>query len=143
MICGNFVAVCSNEFGENTTKESNLIRLQTLYYAEKHKIDFYIIELLTQIHYLVTFVRYRHNTMKPMPKRTSPRRLDFQSKFISIDSINKPLGSKLSQEDKRLLEEVTMRRRSPGVSKSEDLATNSRPAVNATKTIIVPRSGSR
>ncbi|KAG4383059.1 hypothetical protein AAZX31_14G203800 [Glycine max] len=112
----------SNEFGENTTKESNLIRLQTLYYAEKHKIDFYIIELLTQIHYLVTFVRYRHNTMKPMPKRTSPRRLDFQSKFISIDSINKPLGSKLSQEDKRLLEEVTMRRRSPGVSKSEDLA---------------------
>lgn len=60
--------------------------------------------------------------MKPMPKRTSPRRLDFQSKFISIDSINKPLGSKLSQEDKRLLEEVTMRRRSPGVSKSEDLA---------------------
>lgn len=125
MICGNFVAVFSNEFGENMARESNLIRLQTLYYAEKHKIDFYIIELLTQIHYLVTFVRYRHNTMKPMPKRTSPRRLDFQSnmlQFISLDSINKPLGSKLSQEDKRLLEEVTMRRRSPGVSKSEDLA---------------------
>ena len=63
--------------------------------------------------------------MRPMPTRTSPRRLDFQSnmlQFISLDSINKPLGSKLSQEDKRLLEEVTMRRRSPGVSKSEDLA---------------------
>lgn len=120
---GEWANTC-NEFGENMARESNLIRLQTLYYAEKQKMDFYIIELLTHLHYLVTFVRYRHNTMRPMPTRTSPRRLDFQSnmlQFISLDSINKPLGSKLSQEDKRLLEEVTMRKRSPGVSKSENL----------------------
>ncbi|TKY57626.1 phosphatidylinositol-3-phosphatase myotubularin-2 [Spatholobus suberectus] len=110
----------SNEFGENTSKENNVIRLQTLYYAEKQKIDFYIIELLTQLHYLVTFVRYRHNAIRPMPTRTSPKRLDFQAKmlqFISLDRIR----TQLSQEDKRLLEEVTVRRRTPGVSKSENL----------------------
>ncbi|RDX65210.1 hypothetical protein CR513_56149, partial [Mucuna pruriens] len=115
----------SNEFGENTAKESNLIRLQTLYYAEKQKIDFYVIELLTQLHYLVTFVRYRHNAMRSMSTKTSPKQHDFQSKmlqFISLDSISKSLGTKLSQEDKRLLEEVTMRRSCPGVSKSENLA---------------------
>ncbi|QCD98734.1 uncharacterized protein LOC114193128 [Vigna unguiculata] len=117
----------STEFCENTIKENKLIRLQTLYYAEKQKIDFYIIELLTRLHYLVTFVRYRHsNPMRPiMSTTTSPKRLEFQAKmlqFISLDSISKSLGTQLSQEDKRLLEEVTMRRRNPGVSKSEDLA---------------------
>jgi len=60
-----------------------------------------------------------------MSTTTSPKRLEFQAKmlqFISLDSISKSLGTQLSQEDKRLLEEVTMRRRNPGVSKSEDLA---------------------
>ncbi|CAJ1972562.1 unnamed protein product [Sphenostylis stenocarpa] len=116
----------STEFCENTAKENKLIRLQTLYYAEKQKIDFYIIELLTRLHCLVTFVRYRHsNPMRPMSAKTSPSRLEFQAKmlqFITLDSISKSLGTQLSHEDKRLLEEVTMRRRNPGVSKSEDLA---------------------
>ncbi|XP_027329313.1 uncharacterized protein LOC113845859 isoform X2 [Abrus precatorius] len=115
----------SNEYGENMAKESNLIRLQTLYYADKQKIDFHIIELLTWLHHLVNFVRYRHNAKRPMPTRTSPKRLDCQSKmlqFISLDRISKPLGTQLSPEDKRLLEEVTIKRSSPGVSKSEDLA---------------------
>ncbi|KAL2319089.1 hypothetical protein Fmac_032965 [Flemingia macrophylla] len=114
----------SNEFGENTAKEGNLIRLQTLYYAQKQKIDFYIIELLTRLHYLVTFVRYRHTSTSSMPSRTYPKRVDFESKMlqlISLDSISNPLGTQLSQEDKRLLDEVTMKRRSPGVSKSENL----------------------
>ncbi|XP_047168140.1 protein PSK SIMULATOR 2-like [Vigna umbellata] len=115
----------STDFCENTSKENKLIRLQTLYYAEKQKIDFYIVELLTRLHYLVTFVRYRHsNPMRPMSTTTSPKRLEFQAKmleFITLD-ISKSLGTQLSQEDKRLLEEVTMRRRNPGVSKSEDLA---------------------
>ncbi|WVY89020.1 hypothetical protein V8G54_037871 (chloroplast) [Vigna mungo] len=110
---------------QNTAKENKLIRLQTLYYAEKQKIDFYIIELLTRLHHLVTFVRYRHsNPMRPMSTTNSPKRLEFQAKmlqFITLD-ISKSLGTQLSQEDKRLLEEVTMRRRNPGVSKSEDLA---------------------
>nr|KYP31707.1 hypothetical protein KK1_047828 [Cajanus cajan] len=117
-------ANASNQFGEKTAKENNLIRLQTLYYAEKQKIDFYIIELLAKLHYLVTFVRYRHNSIKPMPSKTSPKPPDFESKMlqiISLDSISKPLGTQLSQEDKRLLEEVTMKRRNPGVSKSENL----------------------
>ncbi|ESW32639.1 hypothetical protein PHAVU_001G004900 [Phaseolus vulgaris] len=116
----------SIQFCENTVRENKLIRLQTLYYAEKKKIDFYIIELLTRLHYLVTFVRYRHsNPMRPMSTTNSPKRLEFQAKmlqFITLDSISKSLGTQLSQEDKRLLEEVTMRRRNPGVSKSEDLA---------------------
>ncbi|KAK7280752.1 hypothetical protein RJT34_25819 [Clitoria ternatea] len=99
----------SNEYGENT---NNLIRLQTLYYADKQKIDFFIVELLTRLHHLVTFARQRNIGTRPMSTRNSPKRLEFHAKMLQF----------VSQEDKRLLEEVSMRRRSPGVSKSEDLA---------------------
>ncbi|XP_061363705.1 protein PSK SIMULATOR 2-like [Gastrolobium bilobum] len=114
----------SNDFGDNTVKENNLIRLQTLYYADKQKMDFYILELLTWLNHLISFVRYRHNATKPMPTRSSTKGLDFQSKmlkFLSLDNFNKPLGTQLSQEDRTLLEQVTKRRSTPGVSKSEDL----------------------
>lgn len=70
----------------------------------------------------------------PMPSRSPPKGHDeFQSKMrqfliLSVDSSNKPLGTQLSLEDRRLLEEVIARRRSPGVSKSEELG-----AANKTK----------
>lgn len=115
---------CSAEFRDDSTaKESSLIRLETLYYADKQKIDHYIIELLAWLHHLISFARSRQ-TMKPMPTRSPPKGLDFQSKmrqFLLVDHSNKPLATQLSQEERRLLEEVIARRRSPGVSKSEEL----------------------
>lgn len=129
-----FIFFSSHDFGEKTVKESNLIRLHTLYYADKQKIDYYILELLVQLHHLVTFARYRHNPMRPMASttRTSPPKgHHFQSKkrlqLISLDCVGgngkKPLVTQLCEEDRRLLEEATTRRKSlPGISKSEDLA---------------------
>lgn len=118
----------SNDFGDNTSKESNPIRLQTLYYADKQKIDVYIIELLVWIHHLISSVRSRQNASRPMalPTRSPPKRPELQSKMrqfliLSLDRNNKPLGTQLSPEDRMLLEEVIVRRRSPGVSKSEEL----------------------
>ncbi|XP_020236040.1 uncharacterized protein LOC109815672 [Cajanus cajan] len=116
----------SNDFGDDTSTESNLIRLQTLYYADKRKIDIYIIELLAWLHHLISFVKSRQNTLRPMPIRSPPKGLELQSKMrqfliLSVDSSNKPLGSQISQEDRKLLEEVIARRKNPGLSKSEDL----------------------
>lgn len=116
-------------FGQKTAKESNLIRLQTLEYADKQKIDFYILELLARLHHLVTFVRYRHNNnnshvgTKTMPKRitSSPKGLHLQSKMLQFISLDR-VSTQLSEEDRRLLEKVAKRRRTPGVSKSENLA---------------------
>lgn len=117
---------CSNDFADNTTKESNPIRLQTLYYADRQKIDLHIIELLAWIHYLISSGRSRQNASRPMPARSPPKRPELQSKMrqfliLSLDRNNKPLGTQLSQEDRILLEEVIARRRSPGVSKSQEL----------------------
>ncbi|KAF1893618.1 hypothetical protein Lal_00002120 [Lupinus albus] len=107
---------------DNTARESSLIRLQTLYYADKQKIDNYIIELLAWLHHLISFVRSRQNTMNPMPTR-SPKGLNFHSnkmiQFLSVDR-NKNLGTQLSKEDRRLLEEVIAKRMNPGISKSEN-----------------------
>lgn len=117
---------CSNDFGDNSFKESNLIRLQTLYYADKRKIDVYITELLAWLHHMISFVKSRQNTLRPMPTRSPPKGLELQSKMrqfliLSMDSSNKPLETQISHEDRRLLEEVIARRKNPGLSKSEDL----------------------
>lgn len=61
-----------------------------------------------------------------MPTRSPPKGIEFQSKMrqfliLSVDGSNESLGTKLSLEDRRLLEEVIARRKIPGVSKSEDL----------------------
>lgn len=116
----------SNDLGDDpANKQSNIIRLQTLHYADKQKIDVHLLELLTLLHQLMSIGRYRHDGMKPMPNRSPPKGLDFQSKiqhWISLDSGRKKVGIKLSEEDRSLLEEVMKRRMTPGVSRSEDLA---------------------
>lgn len=116
----------SNDFGgDNPAKESSLIRLQTLHYADKQKLDVHILELLTLVNHLMSFGRYRHEAMRPIPSRSPPKGLDFHSKMrqlVMMDSSGKQLGIKLSEEDRNLLEKVMARKRNPGVSRSEDLA---------------------
>ncbi|XP_058725390.1 protein PSK SIMULATOR 2-like isoform X2 [Vicia villosa] len=110
----------SNEFIEKIAgKETNLIRLHTLHYADKQKIDFHILELLVLLHHLVSFARYRNNAARPMSstRTSSPNKgLHFQSKMLQFISL-----TQLSEEERRLLEEVTTRRWIPGISKSENL----------------------
>ncbi|KAI9113131.1 hypothetical protein K1719_015656 [Acacia pycnantha] len=115
----------SNDFEDDSAKQSNIIRLQTLHYADKQKIDVHLLELLTLLHQLMSIGRYRHDAMKPMPNRSPVKGLDFQSRiqhWISVDGSRKTVGVKLSEEDRSLLQEVIRRKRTPGVSTSEDLA---------------------
>ncbi|XP_028766438.1 uncharacterized protein LOC114724284 isoform X1 [Neltuma alba] len=115
----------SSDFGDDPARESNIIRLLTLHYADKQKIDVHLLELLTLLHQLMSIGRYRHDAMKPMASRSPSKGLDFQSKiqhWISIEGSRKTVGIKLSEEDRSLLEEVMARKRTPGVSRSEDLA---------------------
>ncbi|RDX72577.1 hypothetical protein CR513_47917 [Mucuna pruriens] len=118
-------ASSGNNFGDNTSKE-NLIRLQTFYYANKRKIDVYIIELLAWLHHLVRFVKSRQNTLRPMPRPSPPKGLELQSNMrqfltLSMENSNKLPGTQISQDDRRLLEEVISRTNNPRLSKSEDL----------------------
>lgn len=113
------------EFGKSTSTQNNLVRLQTLYHADKQKTDVYILELVTWLHHLICLARHKDNGLKPLPTRSPTRKgLNLHSKmqrFLSMDLSTKPHKVQLSQEDRYLLEEVIGRRKGVlGVSKSQE-----------------------
>ncbi|KAJ6736399.1 hypothetical protein OIU85_018584 [Salix viminalis] len=59
--------------GDELGKNSNQIRLQTLYHADKQKTDLYILELVTWLHRLINLARQRDHGFKSMHV-TSPAR---------------------------------------------------------------------
>ncbi|KAI3724397.1 hypothetical protein L2E82_36171 [Cichorium intybus] len=100
-----------NEFGKKTSTSNNIIRLQTLYHADKQKMDRYILDLIIYLHRLISLVRYRDKVPKYTPTRSPPTSNNLHSNRVEISS-----------EDKNLLEEVTKRRTGVrGVSKSQEL----------------------
>ncbi|KAI3797421.1 hypothetical protein L1987_32678 [Smallanthus sonchifolius] len=105
-----------NEFGKKTAGSNNIIRLQTLYHADKQKMDRYILDLVILLHRLISLVRYRDKVPKYTPTR-SP--ISKGSLTLHPDGQLRPV--KISPEDQNLLEEVTKRRTVvPGVSKSQE-----------------------
>lgn len=116
------------EFGKNSSSEINLIRLQTLYHADKQKTDVCILELVTWLHHLINLVRHGdHGGLKALPIRSPTHRgLDIHSKmqgFVSKTNSTKSPRIHLSEEDRNLLDEVLGRvKRVPGVSKSQEFS---------------------
>ncbi|KAA8537514.1 hypothetical protein F0562_027122 [Nyssa sinensis] len=113
------------EFSKKATTNSNLIRLQTLYHAEKQKTDLYILELVTWLHRLISLVRQRDNGIKTLPFRSpthkGPILQPELQRVPSLSNLHKSQCVQLSPEDRNLLEEVMKRRRLvPGVSKSQE-----------------------
>ncbi|KAG6432035.1 hypothetical protein SASPL_103608 [Salvia splendens] len=114
-----------NEFGKKTATPSNLIRLQTLYHADKRKVDSCILELVTWLHRLVSLVRYRDNGLKALPQR-SPTRKGSNINMDKHSDKTKTHKAQLSSEDKNLLEDVMKRRNLvPGLSKSQEFSLQS------------------
>ncbi|KAL0391889.1 UNVERIFIED_CONTAM: protein PSK SIMULATOR 2 [Sesamum radiatum] len=116
-----------NEFGKKTSTPNNVIRLQTLYHADKRKADACILELVTWLHRLISLVRYRDNGHKVLPFHSpTTKGLNFNVESLS-NSNNKIHKAQLNLEDKNLLEEVIKRRKLvPGLSKSQELVMGKR-----------------
>ncbi|KZV39721.1 hypothetical protein F511_14188 [Dorcoceras hygrometricum] len=107
-----------NEFGKKTDAQNNLIRLQTLYHADKQKVESCILELVTWLHHLINLVRYRDDGHKPLPT-SPPTRKESNAHAKSL----KPHEYKISLEDRNLLEEVMKKRKlALGLSKSQEFA---------------------
>ncbi|KAL0366026.1 UNVERIFIED_CONTAM: protein PSK SIMULATOR 2 [Sesamum radiatum] len=120
----------NNEFGKKTSTPNNVIRLQTLYHADKRKADACILELVTWLHRLISLVRYRDNGLKVLPLRSpTTKGLNFNVESFS-NSNGKIHKAKLNMEDRFLLEQVMKRRKLvPGLSKSQELVTGKRKKV--------------
>ncbi|KAJ8772658.1 hypothetical protein K2173_027835 [Erythroxylum novogranatense] len=111
-----------NEFNKSAGATSNLIRLQTLYHANKQKTDEYILELITWLHCLINLVRNRDFGFNPVPAQSSATKgLLFPAKMHRLLSL-KNYRTHLSQEDKDMLNKVNWKRQVPGISKTQEFA---------------------
>lgn len=96
-----------------TAGSTNIIRLQTLYHADKHKMDRYILDLVILLHRLISLVRFKDKLPKYTPNRSPPT-----SKGLTNGQL---VRVQISSEDKNLLEEVTKRKMLvPGLSRSQE-----------------------
>ncbi|XP_056686935.1 protein PSK SIMULATOR 2 [Spinacia oleracea] len=109
----------------------NLIRLQTLYHANRERIDGHILTLVTLLHQLVSGMKQRDYGLKTLPLLQSPSKkilvLSSPSKrFPSLHDDNKPLRVELTEEDRNLLEIMSRSKRTtPGISKSQEFGKTS------------------
>ncbi|KAG5246492.1 hypothetical protein OIU76_001327 [Salix suchowensis] len=111
--------------GDELGKNSNQIRLQTLYHADKQTTDLYILELVTWLHRLINLARQRDHGFKSMHVRSPSRKGPvFHTKTQRLQSLDH--GDQLSQEDRDLLANVYQRRLVLGRSKSQEFSGNER-----------------
>ncbi|GMH16545.1 hypothetical protein Nepgr_018386 [Nepenthes gracilis] len=113
----------SDQFSKITTAMPGaLIRLQTLYHADKEKTDACILELVIWLHRLISSTKRNKSRFKAPP----PRSLRHGGTVLYSAMKRQPqfLGgsrkAKLSVEDRNLLERVRKRRSVPGISRSQD-----------------------
>ncbi|XP_076943683.1 protein PSK SIMULATOR 2-like [Bidens hawaiensis] len=115
-----------NEFGKKTGGSNNIIRLQTLYHADKQKMDRYILDLIIWLHRLISPVRFRDKVPKSIPARSPPNNNSDTGLIVGSNPSRLKVNGKLqwvqiSLEDRKLLEKVMKRGMLvPGISKSQE-----------------------
>lgn len=93
-----------------------MIRLQTLYHADKEKAELYILELAIWLHRLVTMVKQRIHAFPPLPIRSAIHEgKKFHSKVQPLTSRGRSTGTaspwaELSRQGKLPSEEVLQRK---------------------------------
>ncbi|XP_057532633.1 protein PSK SIMULATOR 2-like isoform X2 [Amaranthus tricolor] len=123
-------ANASIECNKKTAVNGSLIRLETLYHANKKTMDDHILTLITLLHQLVIGMNRKDYTHKTLPQLQSPSKKILMlnppvTRFPSLSDVSKPMKIELTEEDRKLLEIMCKTRNTPGISKSQEFGKTS------------------
>lgn len=124
LLSDNLIILCRSELNCKLSGQMDLTRIETLYHAEKEKVDGHILELVVWLHHLISKSKNANGGVRSPIK--SPVRSPTQKGITLMPDKSNSSSPIFTQEDKDMLKNVKFRKFVPGISKSQEFDTKSR-----------------